>query len=122
MRVIHLARYGGPYAGSFIAMVRAVAAECARRGWGCEAVFDPVASDRAWFAELSSEMPVRTGPSDAAFVGGLLDASAEPTLLHTHFTGFDLPAVAAARRHLHTAVAWHLHTRLEDGPLAAARN
>src|SRR4051812_25612340 len=128
MRVIHLASYGGTYAGSFIAMIRAVAAECAGRGWTCEAVFAPVAGDRAWYPELAAEMPVRTAPEGAGrreladFVSGILDESAEPTLLHTHFTAFDLAAVAASRRHAHARVMWHLHTRLESGAPAAARN
>ena len=122
MRVVHLARYGGPYAGSFVAMVRAVAAACARRGWDCEAVFDPQARDRDWYPELSAELPVRTGRGDAGFVADLLAESAGPTLLHTHFTGFDLPALTAARRRPQTAVVWHLHTRLDSGPVAAARN
>jgi glycosyltransferase involved in cell wall biosynthesis len=127
MRVVHLARFGGPYPGSFIAMIRAMAEESARRGWSCEAVFDPVARDRPWYGELSGEMPVRAAPPGgrrelAGFVAGVLDESDGPTVLHTHFTGFDLPAAAAARGRANAAVVWHLHTRLADGPAQWARN
>src|SRR3954452_1807151 len=100
MRVIHLAKYAGPYPGSFIAMLRAVAGVVER----CEAVFDPVAADRAWYSELGAEMPVRLSPAGAdraaiaRFIRALLDEEPdEPTVLHTHFTGFDLPAVGAVR-------------------------
>src|SRR3954468_16294481 len=122
MRVIHLARYAGPYPGSFIAMLRAAASACERRGWRMEAVFDPVAEDRAWYGELGREMRVRVGSRDAAFVRSVLDEDDGPTILHTHFTGFDLAAVDAARGRPGTTVVWHLHTRLEPGPRAFARN
>ena len=122
MRVIHLARYAGPYPGSFVAMLRAAAAACDRRGWRTEAVFDPVAADRPWYADLAREMPVRVGERDAAFVRSVLGEDDGPAILHTHFTGFDLAAAAAARRRPDTAVVWHLHTRLDPGLRAVARN
>src|SRR3954453_21042108 len=122
MRVIHLARYAGPYPGSFIAMLRAAASAGERRGWRTEAVFDPVAEDRAWYGELGREMRVRVGSRDAAFVRSVLDEDDGPTILHTHFTGFDLAAVDPARGRPGTTVVWHLHTRLEPGPRAFARN
>jgi glycosyltransferase involved in cell wall biosynthesis len=122
MRVIHLARYAGPYPGSFIAMLRAAASACERRGWRTEAVFDPVAADRPWYGDLAREMPVRVGSRDAEFVRAVLDEDEGPAILHTHFTGFDLAAASAARGRPGTAVVWHLHTRLEPGPRAFARN
>ncbi len=128
MRVIHLARYAGPYPGSFIAMLRAAAAEGDRRGWRTEAVFDPVAADRPWYAELGGEMAVRVSPDRAGrgdlvrYVRDLLAEEDGPTLLHTHFTGFDLASAAAARGRPATAVVWHLHTRLDPGPRVVLRN
>ncbi|HEY0630648.1 MAG TPA: glycosyltransferase family 4 protein [Thermoleophilaceae bacterium] len=122
MRVIHLARYAGPYPGSFIAMLRAAAAACERRGWRTEAVFDPVAADRPWYAELGREMPVRVGRRDAGFVRSVLEEEDGAAILHTHFTGFDIAAAAAARGRPDTAVVWHLHTRLDPGARAALRN
>ena len=128
MRVIQLARYAGPYAGSFIAMLRVAAAECDRRGWHSEAVFSPVAASRPWYAELGHELPVRVSPEVTdrraltAFVRSLLAEEDGPTLVHTHFTRFDLSAVAAARRRPRTAVVWHLHTRLDPGVRVVLRN
>jgi glycosyltransferase involved in cell wall biosynthesis len=132
MRVILLARFASSYPGSFVAMVRAVAAECERRGWEFEAVFDAAARDRAWYADLGQEMRVRTGPPGAgrgalaAFVRSLVDERegdrAGPTILHTHFTGFDVAAALAARGRDDVRVIWHLHTRLDPGPRVALRN
>lgn len=128
LRVIHLARYAGPYPGSFIATLRAGAKACAERGWRCEAVFDPIARERPWYSDLSGEMPVRVSPDGAdrdaltSFVESVLAEDDSPTVLHTHFTGFDLAAAAAARKRPRTAAVWHLHTRLDPGARAAARN
>jgi glycosyltransferase involved in cell wall biosynthesis len=128
MRVIHLARYAGPYPGSFIAMLRAAAAECERRGWRTEAVFDPIAAGHPWYAELGREMPVRVSPEGAdrgaltAFVRSLLAEENGPVILHTHFSGFDLATAAAARGRPDSTVVWHLHTRLDPGLRVALRN
>jgi glycosyltransferase involved in cell wall biosynthesis len=122
MRVIHLAEYAGPYPGSFIAMIRAAADACERRGVRTEAVFAPVAAERTWYADLGRVMDVRIGERDPAFIQSVLDEQPGPTILHTHFTGFDLPAVTAARRRPDAAVIWHLHTRLAPGLGAATRN
>jgi glycosyltransferase involved in cell wall biosynthesis len=103
-------------------MLRAAAAACERRGWRTEAVFDPVAADRPWYAELGREMPVRVGRRDADFVRSVLREDDGATILHTHFTGFDMAAAAAARGRPDTAVVWHLHTRLDPGVRAAFRN
>src|SRR3954462_11707741 len=111
MRVIHLAGYAGPYPGSFIAMIRAAAAACERRGFRSEAVFGPGAAARPWYSDLSRVMPVRAGEPDAGFIQSILDEEPGPAILHTHFTGFDLPALAAARRRPDAVVIWHLHTR-----------
>jgi glycosyltransferase involved in cell wall biosynthesis len=122
MRVIHLAGYAGPYPGSFIAMIRAAAAACERRGFRSEAVFRPGAAARPWYSDLSHAMPVRVGEPDAGFIQSILDEEPGPAILHTHFTGFDLPALAAARRRPDAVVIWHLHTRLDPGLGAATRN
>jgi glycosyltransferase involved in cell wall biosynthesis len=128
MRVINLARFAAPYPGSFVAMLRALAAESERRGWSFEAVLDPDARERDWFPGLAEEMRLRTAAPGTerlaltGFVQSLLEESDEPTILHTHFTGFDVAAAAAARGRARTAVVWHLHTRLDPGPKVALRN
>jgi hypothetical protein len=102
MRVIHVADYGGPYAGSFVPMLRAVAATVRERGGTVEIAFTPVARDRPWLAELEADdVPVSFAPpgdrrTRARFLAELIN-DREPAVLHTHFTSFDLPAVSVAR-------------------------
>src|SRR5450759_1006715 len=106
MRLIHLADYGGTYPGSFVSMVRAVLHAGRRRGWDVQALFSQVAHDRGWLHELREE-GFRCGlaPTDGRELPAELlvqiTASDEPTILHTHFTSFDLAAAAVARRHDH---------------------
>ena len=58
----------------------------------------------------------------ARVVQEVLDRSPdEPTLLHTHFTLFDLAAGRAARRRRDVTVVWHLHTPLAMTPTLQAR-
>jgi glycosyltransferase involved in cell wall biosynthesis len=128
MRIVHLADYGGSYPGSFIPMLRAVNDAALERGWSFEAVFTEVAEGHAWHRELEVDgITVRIAPHTGrraltAWLEDLLSQRNEPTVLHTHFTTFDIPAVAAARRRDDVATVWHVHTRLQSGPKAAARN
>ena len=125
---MHLAGYGGPYAGSFVPMLRGVMRAARDRGWTCEAVFGPVAKDRVWLDELRDDgIPFRIAPSSARadvskLVRSLLDESDEPTILHTHFTSFDIPAATAAARHPAAKVIWHVHTPHRDSLAMRARN
>lgn len=128
MRLVHLAGYGGPYAGSFVPMLRGVMRAARDRGWTCEAVFGPVAKDRVWLDELRDDgIPFRFAPSRARadvsqVVRSLLGESSEPTVLHTHFTSFDVPAAMAAARHRAASVFWHVHSPHHDTLTIRARN
>ncbi len=125
---MHLAGYGGPYAGSFVPMLRGVMRAARDRGWTCEAVFSPVAKDRVWLHELRDDgIPFRIAPSNSrgdisSLVRSLLSESDEPTILHTHFTSFDIPAAMAADRHRAAKVFWHVHTPHHDSLPMRARN
>jgi glycosyltransferase involved in cell wall biosynthesis len=97
-------------------MLRAVARAARERGWSCELVFSPVAHDREWLDELREDgIPFRVAPAASRpelsrLVRSLLSESDEPTILHSHFTTFDLACALAARRRGTAAVFWHVHT------------
>jgi len=123
MRVVHLADYGGPYPGSFIPMLMAARDACEARGWSFEAVFTPGVERWPWYAALQADgVRARVAPSlgtrgAIGLLGALLEESRQPTLLHTHFSRWDVPAAAVGRKRADTRVVWHLHTPL----LAALR-
>ena len=102
--------------------------EAGRRGWTRAVVFSPIARDRAWLAELRADgIPFRfaasTSRADVSdVVDSLLGESDEPTILHSHFTTFDVACVLAARRRRNTAVIWHVHTPHGNSLGLRARN
>jgi len=87
-----------------------------------------VAQDRVWLDELRADgIPFRFVPTAARgdvadTVRTLLRESDEPTVLHTHFTRFDVAAVMAASRHRAAKVFWHIHTPHHDTRSMRARN
>jgi glycosyltransferase involved in cell wall biosynthesis len=124
MRLVQLAAYDGPYPGSSIPMIRAALLEAQRRGWQADAVFAETARGRDWLGLFAEDgIPARilergSRRGMAAQLRALLDERPdEPTILHTHFTAYDVPAVMAARGRAGTSVVWHLHTP-PDGSLA----
>jgi glycosyltransferase involved in cell wall biosynthesis len=118
-----LADYGAPYPGSFIPSMRALADELGRRGWRVCFGFPAAADGRPWLEALREEgrevAIAPTAEGDAAlsdWIGGLLGAAPGPAVLHTHFTAFELPALAAAKRRPQTSLIWHVHTYLGRRP------
>jgi glycosyltransferase involved in cell wall biosynthesis len=122
-----LADYGGPYEGSFIPTARALAEGALARGWSARLAFSAIAGRHPWFERLSAESGFEVGLAPAGGRGDLArwiatEISGGPAVLHTHYSRFDLPAAAAARRRARTAVLWHVHTPLYRGARADARN
>jgi glycosyltransferase involved in cell wall biosynthesis len=122
LTVLLLSDYGGPYRGSFVPMLTAIAREGRRAGWKVACGFTPVAAGREWLADLEAEgtevrFAARTSkPQLRAWLEEWLDELSGPVVIHTHFTAFDLPAVAAARAQPDVAVLWHVHAFLPKSP------
>jgi glycosyltransferase involved in cell wall biosynthesis len=127
LRVVHLAAYGGAHRGSFIPMLEAARAVAESRGSAFEAILDEGVERLRWYEELAAtEMRIRLAPAlglraRARWLSELL-AEGGPALLHTHFSAWDLPAALAARGENEASVVWHLHSRLQPGARASARN
>ncbi|GAA1930538.1 glycosyltransferase family 4 protein [Nocardioides marmoribigeumensis] len=120
MHVIHLADYGGPYPGSFIPLLRAVGVAAERRGWSFELIFTPLARGREWL-RLVEDFPVSfMEPKDLdSFV---LPPRRLPTVLHSHFSGFDIACAAAARRVPSVTAFVHSHTTPSSALRSQVRN
>jgi len=128
MRIVHLAAYGGSYPGSFVPMLRAVDDAARKRGWLFEAVFTCDAASHPWYAEMANDgVGVRVAPalSRRALASWVNDIVAERppgnTVLHAHFTTFDLPVAAAARRSADVVAIWHMHNPPESNPAQVVR-
>ncbi len=123
-RVLLLSDYGGSYGGSFVPMLRAIAAEAGARGIVAACGFTPVARGRDWVRDLEADgLEVRFAPATGRgtlrdWIAAWLAELDEPVVIHTHFTGFELPAVAAADG---APVLWHIHSHLPSSPGLLAR-
>jgi glycosyltransferase involved in cell wall biosynthesis len=128
VKLVHVADYGGPYPGSFVHMLRSVLLAARARGWDVEAVFGPAARDRCWLSILTdAEIPVRFAAprprnQARANLAPLLADEREPLLVHTHFTGFDIPAAQVVGRRPAAALIWHNHMGASSRPGTVARN
>ena len=109
-------------------MLRAALAAARDEGWETLVVLSELARGRAWLSLLEEDgVPVRflsTGSRRraAADIAALLDETAGPALLHSHFSSFDVPVARAARRRPGTIRFWHIHGHLERDLRTRARN
>lgn len=121
MRLIHATDYASSYPGSFIPMVRAVLRRGLERGMRAEAVFLEGTEGREWIEQIRGDgIDVRFVPHGG--LAALLDESADPTILHVHFSALQIEAARAARGRERAHLWWHVHTPLHPGPVAWARN
>lgn len=115
-RIVHCADYGGPYAGSFIPMLRAAAKVARSAGLRTTVCFSAVARGRSWleeFDDLAEVRFIRPGGTleQARQLASVVGAgNGDPTVVHTHFGTFDVPAAVVRVRRRHTAVVWHSHS------------
>ena len=133
IQVIQCADYGGPYRGSFIPMLTAVAHEAAARGHRSRVLFSPIARDRPWLSDFDGLARVgflptagsRAGTVAGAVrrLGAAIRSHPGPTVIHTHFAAFDIPAgLTRLGRRSDLAVFWHEHGPLFDDPVHRWRN
>jgi glycosyltransferase involved in cell wall biosynthesis len=128
VRVIQATDFGSPYPGSYFPMLRASLLAARQRGWSSLAVLPERAREREWTAKLAEEgLELAFAPDVSRrrlrrWLERLVPDDGEPTVVHTHFTRFDLPAVALARRRRRLAVIWSVHTVLSQHPLVRLRN
>lgn len=107
MRVLHLASYGNPAAGSFVPMIEALAERLRARGDTFGLVVPDVAG-ATWHARVraaGAELHVANGGSAAARIA----RAWRPDVAHVHFFGWE-PAVTLALATSRARVFWHAHS------------
>jgi glycosyltransferase involved in cell wall biosynthesis len=102
-------------------MLIAVGNEAKRRDWQFEVVFSEVAIGREWLP-LLEDFPVTFSPLGEAAHDAIRRKVNGATVLHTHFSGFDLVAAKIARDFPNVAAYWHTHSRLPKGMKSQIRN
>ena len=128
--ILHAASFSPPYGGNFVASLTALADACQLRGWRLAMALPASARERPWCRQLLDEgRQVEFVPENASvarFARELaqLATRTEASILHTHFTLFDVPAWIAGQvlrlRGRRVSVVWHRHSDFAD-PLTPVR-
>jgi glycosyltransferase involved in cell wall biosynthesis len=128
MRVIQVTDYGSPHAGSFVPMLRTTLAGVRANGWRAEVLLPPRAQTREWLPAFAAEYgdAVRFAPNEGRsgarqWLAEVVDAEPGPTILHAHWSVYDLAVAELARRPDVKAI-WHFHTVLSEDLRARVRN
>src|SRR5689334_20429730 len=129
MRVIVLTDFGSPFPGSFLPALHASIAVIRERGFSPLVVLPERARTRDWheafeaqYPSVIAHAPDLSGRPQARWLAELVDAGPGPTLIHTHFSRFDIAAASLARRRRDVRVIWHFHTVLSQSAKARLRN
>jgi glycosyltransferase involved in cell wall biosynthesis len=131
-RVIQVADYGGPYAGSFVPMLAAAAGEAAGRGCATTVMLSETTRDRPWLKDLDGLAEIRFIRAHGSRLGGIRPTMAEfaaaigegdgAAVIHTHFGTYDIPAALMRARRRDVRVFWHEHGPVLDDPRSRIRN
>ena len=120
-RAVIAADYGGPYAGSFMPMLRAAMLECEARGLAVTAVLPAARGGTAeWLSRLAAEprcavrCPPARGRIRSSGCAGFSPTRPARRCSTRTSAGFDMPGVAAALGRPRVRVIWHTHTVLSE--------
>ena len=129
MRVIQLTDYGSPHAGSFVPMLGAALRMTEESGWKAQVVLPARARSREWAPNFERSFPAAVAYAPnvgrlglARWLRELVDAAPGPTLLHTHWTVFDIAAAALAARRSYVRTIWHFQTVVSSSFSVRMRN
>lgn len=98
---MQLADYGGPYPGNFISSLQALDRRLSSIGSRQVLVFSDVAKDRIWLQDLMDKgrrvylLPRNGSRLMLAYRIGKIAERENVSVMHTHFSTFDMPAVGA---------------------------
>lgn len=127
MRLIHFVFNENRHPTAMSDALATIGERALERGWRFQVVAPEATRDSSWAAGLIErgaelEYLQRGGRRQLTIgIAAILASSPDATLLHTHLTGYDVPAALAARRHGRAGLFWHVHSFLPSGFKAAAR-
>lgn len=117
-RLLQLLDFDRPQGGSFVPIIGAMLGEAISRGWKAGAVLFEGCEELPWIGDL------RAGGAEVHFVPRgrdrvvgealreVLDGHDGPNVMHSHFSGFDMPSLVAGRGRPHDVIVWHVHSVL----------
>jgi glycosyltransferase involved in cell wall biosynthesis len=112
-------------------MLQAAVASVREHGWSTSVSLPARAPTRSkeWLPALERELgedliivPDLPRREYGRWLGGVIDADPRPTILHSHFSTYDLAVAEVARSRPRVKAIWQFHTVLEDSLRAKVRN
>ena len=127
LRLIHCVANHNRHPTSMTDVFAKICDKAIGRGWQFEVIAPEVTRGSTW-TEMLSDRGATIHHLDAASrtehgkgVAAVLAGDDAPALLHTHLTGYDVPAAKAARSRSDVSVFWHFHSFLPSGLKPALR-
>jgi glycosyltransferase involved in cell wall biosynthesis len=127
-RLLELVPFDREEAGSLVPQLAATCSEASKRGWRTEIVLPETARQREWIADFEacgakiSFAPEIGRLRRPAWLRSFLGQDSARTVLHSHFTTWDLAVTSAAARDTRRHAYWHIHTVLGRDPRSVTRN
>lgn len=125
--MIHLVYNDNRHPSAMTDVFSKLCTKALERGWTFEMVAPEITRGSAWARHLTEQgarvhhLPVVDRRQTTERILELLQAEDVPAVVHTHLTGYDVPAALAARRHGASSVFWHVHSFLPTGLKPALR-
>lgn len=129
-RLIQLIDFDRAEGGSFIPVIDAISREAISRGWKSELICFATAHSAEWLTQLrDSGVTLRIAPEAlrgrrirlGLWLRRQLGDRDAPTVLHTHFHGFDIATLGATAGRTNTALVWHVHSAFPRDPVQLSR-
>jgi glycosyltransferase involved in cell wall biosynthesis len=127
-RLVELAPFNREEGGSFVPQLAAICAEASNRGWRSEIVLPEAARTRDWIRDLEPcGAKIHFAPQIGrgrrpAWLRSLLGQDRARTVLHSHFTIWDLAVTSVASGDPQRHAYWHVHTVLDRDPISVLRH
>lgn len=115
VRILFAAQYAAPYLGNFLNSLSELEKTLKRRfNADCAYLFPVKASKQKWYDDFTSIHKVYlSGNENTLIFANEADRILKdfvPTIIHTHFDGYDLPLDKAVKRNkMDTRQIWHMH-------------
>lgn len=115
--IVHIAQYAAPYEGNFIKSLNFLETSLAEAGCKMAFVFPEKAKQQSWwsnFAENHIVYNTRNDVGNSAQELFYIFEREKPTIVHTHFEGYDIPTKIASEKFrkkygIAPRNVWHLH-------------
>lgn len=130
-RLIQFADFDRPYTASFVLWLKGVLLTARGHGWRVDLVLFESARSCEWAENLAAAgVTVHFAPESSRrsrlelrrWCEDLFGQHSGPTVIHSHFHGFDLGATLAARANPSVSVVWHVHSTFARSPSGIAKS